>query len=410
MVRQPLYLKTDGVPSLPDGWRYTTTAEATAQLRPGKLFDSRSAEPNGGIPIIDQSSDGYFGWHDETPGVLASADHPVVTFANHTCAIRIMHRPFSCIQNIFPKVGIPSVCDTTYFYYAAQGRVDITDYKGHHPIFRSALIPLPPLPTQRRIAQILRSHDELIDVNRRRIAVLEDMARQLFDEWFVRYRFPGRDARAIPAGTDAPSPDGWRHDTLSAIAETIGEVVSPKETPDEVFMHYSFAAYDECQLPTAERGSEIRSGKIEFSSPAVLIGKLNPRIPRVWFVPVATGKRMIASTEFLILRPKARCSLALLFAYAQSQSVNARMRGLAHGTSTSHQRARQDDVIAIAVPIPPPALMETADRQLQPVYGAILNLRRSNRVLVGARDLLLPRLISGQLSVSAAERELEGVA
>lgn len=75
-------------------------------------------------------------------------------------------------------------------------------------------LPLPPLATQRRIASILSAYDDLIEVNRRRIAVLEEMARGLFEEWFVRFRFPGHEAVPILDTPDGALPEGWTWGTL----------------------------------------------------------------------------------------------------------------------------------------------------------------------------------------------------
>jgi len=151
-VPQPLWLKREDVPPLPAGWVTMPTEDACIQLKPGKLYDQKSVQLSGAVPVLNQAETGVHGYHDEEPGVIASPDNPVVTFANHTCAMRLMKHPFSSIQNIFPKVGKPGVTDTVFFYYATQGRVGLSDYKGHHPLFRQAHIPVPPLSVQRKIA------------------------------------------------------------------------------------------------------------------------------------------------------------------------------------------------------------------------------------------------------------------
>ena len=172
-LRQPVWINAEDVPPLPKGWRALPTVEACIQLKPGKLFDSKTVSESGSIPVLNQSETGFLGYHEEEPGVIASLEAPVVTFANHTCAMRLMKQPFSSIQNIFPKVGKPDVTETIYFYYASLGRVGLSDYKGHHPVFRQAHIPIPPLPIQRRIAGILSAYDELIENSQRRIKILE---------------------------------------------------------------------------------------------------------------------------------------------------------------------------------------------------------------------------------------------
>jgi Type I restriction modification DNA specificity domain len=208
-LRQAVWLRLEDVPPLPRLWRALPTEEACIQLKPGKLFDSKTVRPSGGVPVLNQSETGFLGYHDEEPGVLATPDAPVVTFANHTCAMRLMKRPFSAIQNIFPKIGKPGITDTLYFYYASLGRVGLSDYKGHHPIFRQAQIPIPPLPVQRRIAGILSAYDEMIDNSRRRIEILEAVARALYREWFVHFRFPGHEDHPRVDSPLGEIPEGW---------------------------------------------------------------------------------------------------------------------------------------------------------------------------------------------------------
>jgi type I restriction enzyme S subunit len=235
-ARQPVWLKREEVPPLPEGWRAMPTEEACVHLKPGKLFDTKSVFDHGAVPVLNQSETDFLGYHDEEPGVDATTENPVVTFANHTCAMRLMKRPFSTIQNIFPKVGKPGVTDTVYFYYASLGRVGLSDYKGHHPIFRQAHIPVPPLSVQRRIAGILLAYDELIENNLGRIRILEAMARALYREWFVHFRFPGREKLLSVASPLGNIPKGWEIKKLTEVAEVNRAQISSRNAPDE--LHY----------------------------------------------------------------------------------------------------------------------------------------------------------------------------
>jgi type I restriction enzyme S subunit len=208
-VEQPLFLHEDELPAIPSGWQWSRSDSLVIQLKPGKLFDTKTVAPAGAVPVLNQSESGVLGYHDEEPGVVASPSAPVVTFANHTCAMRLVRHPFSAIQNIFPKVGRPGVCDTVWFYYALLGRVRTNEYKGHHPLFRDAFVPVPPIATQRRIASILSAYDDLIENNTRRIAILEEMARRIYNEWFVRFRFPGHEGLRMVESELGLVPEGW---------------------------------------------------------------------------------------------------------------------------------------------------------------------------------------------------------
>ena len=185
---------------------------------------------------MNQSETGFLGYHDEECGVVATPVSPVVTFANHTCAMRLMKESFSTIQNVFPKVGKPGVTDTVYFYYASLGRIGLSDYKGHHPLFRQTLIPVPPLSVQQRIADVLSAYDELIENNQRRIQILETMARALYREWFVEFRFPGSENVPRVASSIGDIPEGWEVKKLAAVADVNRAKINVRNAPDE--LHY----------------------------------------------------------------------------------------------------------------------------------------------------------------------------
>jgi len=237
------------------------------------------------------------------------------------------------------------------------------------------------------------------------------MARRLYDEWFVRFRFPGHEGNAAVQTLEGPLPPKWTMRPLSEIAKPVGESISPGSTPDQYFDHFSFPAFDKGQLPLRERGHTILSNKLVFTGPCVLIGKLNPRIPRIWYVAArASDVPQIASTEFVPLKPNASIPVSLLYAYATSAKVAGALRSYSQGTSTSHQRVRPGDALRITVPVPNEEIISLAGQNLSPVFEMVENLRRANAQLAMSRDLLLPRLILGDLSLPKAERELEAVA
>jgi len=277
-------------------------------------------------------------------------------------------------------------------------------------LIASVEIPLPPLETQHRIASILGAYDDLIEVNRRRIAVLEEMARGLFEEWFVRFRFPGHEAVPILDTQDGPLPEGWTWGTLADIGQASGKSLNPSAFPDETFAHYSLPAFDGGRSPVADQGSAIKSNKLHFDEPVVLVSKLNPRIPRVWFVPKTTEVRQLASTEFVPIKSNNGLPLAYVFAIVSGEQFRNRLVGMAGGTSTSHQRVKPKDILGTPVALAPRQLVMEAGEHLSPVYRLVVQLEAANRSLAASRDLLLPRLISGQLSVAEAERELEEAA
>lgn len=261
---------------------------------------------------------------------------------------------------------------------------------------------LPPLVMQRRIASILSAYDDLIENNTRRIAILEEMARRLYEEWFVHFRFPGQERVPLVESALGRVPKGWNVVCVSELAALGGRSISPSSFPEEVFSHFSIPAYDEGQLPALEPGAAILSNKFTFNPPVVLVSKLNPRFPRIWLVQEQRGGRCISSTEFLPLVPSPGVDAAFFAAVCWSRDFRDRLRGLAQGTSTSHQRAKPADVLGIQVVLPPKEVRDEVGPQLVSLYALAHSLRLANVVLRDSRDLLLPKLISGEIDLSAA--------
>ena len=188
--------RDDAVHAAPMGWDVYRIEELFEQLPIGKRFDKKMTHEAGAVPVIDQSAAGVIGWHNERPGVHADHENPVVTFANHTCEMRLMTRPFSVIQNVFPLVGRAGVCDTRFLYYGTKGRVHLEEYKGHFPQYRERWLQVPPLDEQRRIAHILGTLDDKIELNCRMIQTLEEKP------LLITFQEVGREGRRLGAGFD----------------------------------------------------------------------------------------------------------------------------------------------------------------------------------------------------------------
>ncbi len=379
-LKQSVWLKPEEVPPLPEGWRVMPTEEACIQLKPGKLFDSKTVSESGRVPVLNQSETGFLGYHNEEHGVAASADNPVVTFANHTCAMRLMKQPFSTIQNIFSKVGKPGLTDTIYFYYASLGRVGLSDYKGHHPVFRQALIPVPPLPVQRRIASVLSTYDDLIENNQRRIQRLEAMVRALYREWFVEFRFPGHDEVTRAASPIGDLPRGWVVTRLGEIADiSWGDTSTTKSS----YVTDGYSAY-------SASGLDGRLDHYDFDRTGIVLSAIGAQCGRTW---LARGRWSCIKNTIRFWSKDDSIGTEYLFIATEGQGFWPR-RGAAQPFIS------KGDAERIELVRPDRTTMKlftnsaaTALEQVATLQAQMENLRRT-------RDLLLPRLLSGQLAVA----------
>ena len=244
--------------------------------------------------------------------------------------------------------------------------------------------PLLPLEQQRHIASILGAYDDLIEVNRRRVAVLEEMARGLFEEWFVRFRFPGHETVPLHDTPNGPLPEGWTIDELGAVLRLrYGKALkADSRTPGTVSVIGSSGVV----------GSHTQR---LVEGPGIVVGRKGNVGSVIW----STNDFWPIDTAYFV-----ETALPLMFVYelirrVPFQNTDAAVPGL-----------NRDYALSRKVTLPPIDLVERYGRFAQPLRDQLDALEQSNERLAAARDLLLPRLISGQLSVEAAERELEDAA
>ncbi len=260
---------------------------------------------------------------------------------------------------------------------------------------------LPPLPVQERIAGILSAYDELIENSQRRIKILESMARALYREWFVNFRFPGHEDHPSIASPLGEIPKGWGG-RFTALATIERDGINPFEYPEEEFEHFSIPAFDNGRQPAIEQGATILSGKYCIDDSSVLLSKLNPRIPRVW-LPVPSGqRRAITSTEFLGLKPQPGVTREFIYSKCSSDEFLGQFGNLAIGTSTSHQRVKPENLLAMPTTVPDSKTIARFTQLVSPMLLMSNKLRSQIENLRRTRDLLLPRLLSGQIDVEVA--------
>lgn len=148
-------------------------------------------------------------------------------------------------------------------------------------------------------------------------------------------------------------PQLWQQCKLEDIAYLHRDQVNPVDLGDILVHYYSIPAFDEDQVPKQESAKNIKSNKFLAPPDAVLLSKLNPQFPRVWLPQIDPTVKSLASTEFLVLRPRANIDRRFLKFLCSAQVFMNKLLERVTGTSSSHQRVRPDDVLTIEVDIPP---------------------------------------------------------
>jgi len=264
---------------------------------------------------------------------------------------------------------------------------------------------LPPLPIQRRIASILGAYDDLIEVNRRRIAVLEEMARRLFDEWFVHFRFPGHEGHEMVETEQGRLPKGWTWAPFGTLCADVRDTVAPSEVdPATPYVGLEHIPRRSTTLDAWGRSDEVTSTKHRFQAGDILFGKIRPYFHKVAWAPFAG----VCSSDAIVIRPKKPEIAGLVLAVASSDRFVATAVQTSNGTKMP--RANWAVLERYPVPLPPTPLPAKASHAVGAWVRLAAALHAANARLAASRDLLLPRLISGDLAVDAAEANLEQAA
>lgn len=254
-------------------------------------------------------------------------------------------------------------------------------------IIKDFKIPLPPLAIQHRIASILSAYDSQIENNQKRIKLLEQMAENLYKEWFVRFRFPGYETAEFEGGVpkgwvslvgDNKKPKGWTYGELNQL----GTFIRGK--------NITAAEMIEGQVPVISAGLEpagyhnqanVCGPCLTISSSGANAGYLKYNLTDIW---------------------AADCSYYnnpdnIWFVYSSLKYLQPVISNLQCGAAQPHVYPK--DVNRLCVILPPKSLITEYNRQSSLFFKNIHNLKNQIFLLTHQRDLLLPRLMSGKLSI-----------
>lgn len=267
---------------------------------------------------------------------------------------------------------------------------------------------LPSIEQQTRIASILGAYDDLIEVNRRRIALLEEMARRLFEEWFVNFRFPGHENHNFADTPDGPQPEGWSAGAAEALIDFDPPTPVARDG-DKPFIPMNSLSTDTSLIDPIE--SRKGNSGAKFKNADTLFARITPCLEngKTGLVRDLPGDGLgFGSTEFVVMRGR-NAGPAFTYAMARNAQFREHARRSMSG-ATGRQRVRTDSLRSFRLSVPPASLLRQFEEMAWPLLELSGALGVTNKQLAASRDLLLPRLISGEVSVTSTERELEAVA
>ncbi|MER5772839.1 restriction endonuclease subunit S [Streptomyces sp. NPDC002039] len=255
--------------------------------------------------------------------------------------------------------------------------------------------PMPGPVTRCRIAGVLRSLDELIENNRRRSEVLEEMVRAIFREWFVHFRYPGHGDSTLVPSLHGPIPAGWTCGTVQDMVELVKTTVDPGSVdPATPAVGLEHIPRRHLTLDAWDTAEGLGSRKSVFAAGDILFGKIRPYFHKVSVAPIDG----ICSTDAIVLRP-------LDDHWGQAVMTVSSGDFVAYATQTSNgtKMPRADWKVIKEFPVTLPSA-EVAQRFNAVARDALQTaelLMFQSRELASTRDLLLPKLVLGQVDVSS---------
>ena len=252
-------------------------------------------------------------------------------------------------------------------------------------------VPFPPKREQEGILEILSAYDDLIENNRRRIALLEEAARLLYREWFVHLRFPGHEHATI----NDSLPQGWEPLTLGALVDVVKDTVKPGDfAEDEVHIGLEHIPRRSFTLADWEPAEALASGKNRFAKGDIIFCKIRPYFHKVGF----TIRSGLASSDAIVWRVKEQRDWPLVVCATSSDHfVAVASKTVREGSKMP--RADEKVLLKYVIPRPPAGLLSIFNENILPITEQCKCLALQNRALAQARDLLLPRLMNGEIAV-----------
>jgi type I restriction enzyme, S subunit len=377
----------------------TTTLGELISLQRG--YDlTETQRRSGKVPIV--GSAGIHGYHD-----VAKAKGPGVTLGRSGAS--------------FGKVSY-----VREDYWPHNTTIFVTDFKGNEPLFVRYLlesldfsslnsgsaqqslnrnfvypvkVPKFSLSEQRRIAGILSAYDELIENSQRRIRILESMTRALYREWFVHFRFPGHERGRIVDGI----PEGWKRRPLEDVAEfRLGKMLDQEKNRGDLLPYLANinVRWGEFDLGDLRRmrfeQDELEMFGLKFGDIVMCEGG-EPGRCAIWKDQVPG---MMIQKAIHRIRCRENMDHVYLYHSLRDEGESGRLAALFTGATIKH--LPREKLAKVMIVVPPAPLLEKFGAATSSMEEQIHALQRQTQNLRRTRDLLLPHLLSGQVSLAEA--------
>jgi type I restriction enzyme S subunit len=325
--------------------------------------------------------------------LIPTGSTAVVTIGSIGQKLTLTHTPCFVNQAVNAVVPDPLRFDSVYVYYLLRHNLQLVKSadtgasSGRENVSKSnfsgiELLACLDLDEQKRIAKVLNSYDSLIEINQKRVALLEDTARLLYREWFCGCE------------VTADSRPGWKRTTLDAICDLIKDQADPgKVAPNTPYLSMEHMHPKSISLAEWETAGKVSSLKLRFKSGDVLFGRIRAYFHKVGIAQISG----ITSTDMLVVRAKSEDLLPLVALIMSSDEFVAHAVVTSNGTKMP--RADWKVLKSWELLIPAPSEISEFAAKVLPIFRLLEVLSSQNRQLTQVRDALLPNLMSGEIQV-----------
>ena len=310
---------------------------------------------------------------------------------------------------LFVFRGIDGVSDTDYVYYllcmkhirqlaansmtGASGR-----QRADLDFIKRIQWDFPDIEMQKKIASVLSAYDNLIEVNNKRIDFLEQIAENLYKEWFVRFRFPGHETAEFENGI----PKGWAYRRADEVIDFNPTLKTGNQTEFTIIPMEALST----NSMVLDSGYFVRQDSISgrrSQNGDTLLAKITPCLEngKTGFVMGMPENEVLGgSTEFVVMRSKA---LTPHYVYCIARSYYFRQTAiLSMNGADGRQRVDEDKLKSTKILQPEKTVLDHFETIVTPIFDGVYQMVQENKNLIQQRDLLLPRLMSGKLEVQYA--------
>lgn len=291
------------------------------------------------------------------------------------------------------------LCDNNFFNYATVTAKGTKMPRGSKDAIMKYLVPDVDICLQQHIASILSKYDDLIENNNKRIKILEQMAENLYKEWFVRFRFPGHEQSELENGIPAEWEKIRLGQRMSFIRGTSYSSADIQEGENVLLSMNNIKAYGGFIRDFSRLyGGKIKSKHVlRYGDLVMCITDMTQDRRIIGYVGLFDSNRTDCVISTHLMKIETKISHLFLLEFFNASGVSKLIAEFANGTNVLG--LTESILCKIKTKLPPSRLIEAYGEKVHPIFDLIAFLKNQNDNLTKQRDMLLPRLMSGKLKV-----------